>query len=277
MTIKQKGESFGELVAIMQRLLAPDGCPWDREQTLETLKPFLLEESYEVLEAMELGDAPNHCEELGDLLFQIVFQAELRAVEGRFGIDDVVAAIASKLVRRHPHVFANTKVSGSSEVVANWGKLKAAEHAAKGKRRGTLEGVPTALPALLQAQRIGEKAAEVGFDWPDVAGVRDKVDEELRELDEALARKDAAAIGEELGDLLFTLTRLAAKVGVGPEESLRACIHRFRARFEEMERRAANQGRPLKEMSLEEMDALWRQAKAALVTGQATPASAPSK
>jgi MazG family protein len=176
----------------------------------------------------------------------------------------VVAAIASKMVRRHPHVFGDLKVSGSSEVLANWGKLKAAEHAEKGKKRGTLDGVPTALPALLQAQRLGEKAAGVGFDWPDVAGVREKVTEELGELDEAIARGDRAAIEEELGDLLFTLTRLGGKLGVGPEESLRTCMQRFRARFDEMERRATAAGRALDGMTLEEMDALWRQAKAVL-------------
>ena len=264
MSIHQTGQNFGELVAIMQKLLAPDGCPWDREQSLDTLRSYLIEESYEVLDALEKNDVPEHCEELGDLLFQIVFQAELRAVEGKFGIEDVIAAIARKMVRRHPHVFGDLKVSGSSEVLANWGKLKAEEHAEKGKKRRTLEGIPGQLPALLQAQRIGEKAADVGFDWPDVKGVRDKLDEELRELDEAMAQKDAAAIGEELGDVLFTLTRLGSKLGAPPEDALRACIRRFRARFEEMEDRAAEGGKVIKGMSLEEMDGLWRDAKKAL-------------
>ena len=260
----QTGQNFGELVAIMKRLLAPDGCPWDQEQTLTTLRPFLIEEAYEVLEALEKDDAAEHCEELGDLLFQIVFQAELRAVEGKFGIEDVVAAIARKMVRRHPHVFGDLKVSGSSEVLANWGKWKAEEHAEKGKKRRTLEGIPEALPALLLAQRIGEKAADVGFDWPDVKGVRDKLDEEIRELDEAMAGGDATAIGEELGDVLFTLTRLGSKLGAPPEDALRACVRRFRARFEEMEDRAAEGGKQLKGMPLEEMDAMWRAAKQAL-------------
>ena len=264
MSITQTGANFPELVAIMQRLLAPDGCPWDREQTLDSLKPYAIEEAFEVIEAIEKGDAPEHCEELGDLLFQVVFQAELRAREGAFGIEDVVAAIARKMVHRHPHVFGDLSVSGSAEVLANWDKWKAAEHAKKGKVRGTLDGIPVAMPALLQAQRVGEKAAGVGFDWPDVQGVRDKVTEELGELDEAMAGGDKAAIEEELGDLLFTLTRLGSKLGVPPEDALRSCIRRFRTRFASMESRATGEGRALKEMTLDEMDALWREAKAAL-------------
>jgi MazG family protein len=263
MSIHQKGENFVELVAVMQRLLAPDGCPWDREQTLETLKPFAVEEVYEVLEAIEDGDVPGHCDELGDLLLQIVFQAELRAATDQFGIDDVVRAIVSKLVRRHPHVFGETRVQGANEVLANWKKLKEAEHADKGKRRGPLDGVPRGIPALLQAQRIGEKAADVGFDWPDVRGVREKLDEELAELDRAVAQKDRAAITEEIGDVLFTLTRLAAKLQVAPEDALRACIDRFRARFAVMQDKAAQAGHPenLAGLSLDEMDQLWRLAK----------------
>ncbi|MSP62421.1 MAG: nucleoside triphosphate pyrophosphohydrolase [Myxococcales bacterium] len=256
--IHQSGANFGELVAIMQRLLSKDGCPWDREQSLQTLKPFLIEEAHEVLEAIDAQDPEGHREELGDLLFQIVFQSELRAAEGAFGIEDVVAAIARKMVRRHPHVFGDLKVSGSEEVLANWGKLKAEEHAEQGKRRATLDGVPQALPSLLRAQRIGEKAAAVGFDWPDLAGVRAKVTEELGELDEAIASGDAAAIGEELGDLLFVLTRIASWCKVDAEGALAACIRRFRGRFEDMESRA---GRPLPELSLAEMDLLWRDAK----------------
>jgi nucleoside triphosphate diphosphatase len=259
MANEQTGSNFPELVAIMKKLLAPDGCPWDREQTLDSLRPFLLEETYEVLEALDEGDAAEHCEELGDLLFQIVFQSALRAADGKFGIEDVVASIASKLVRRHPHVFGDLKVSGSDEVLANWSKLKAAERDAAGKKaRGTLDGIPPALPALLRAQRIGEKAAAVGFDWPDFAGVRAKVDEELGELDQAIASGDPQAIGEELGDLLFVLTRVGARCKVDSEQALSACIARFRHRFEHME---ANAERPLRELSLDEMDLLWRAAK----------------
>jgi len=164
-------------------------------------------------------------------------------------------------VRRHPHVFGEAKVSGSDEVLRNWSKLKAAEHAEQGKKRGPLDGVPRALPSLIRAQRIGEKAASVGFDWPDRAGVRAKVDEELRELDQAIADGDAQAIGEELGDLLFVLTRLASWCKVDAESSLSSCIARFRARFDDMEARATASGRALAEMSLDEMDLLWREAK----------------
>ena len=258
--LPQTGKNFHELVALMQRLLAPDGCPWDREQTLTTLKPFLIEEAHEVLEALEGGDPKDHCEELGDLLFQIVFQAELRAREGAFGIEDVVAEVVAKMTRRHPHVFGDLKVDGSAEVLRNWSKLKAAEKAdaPPAARRGLLDGVPRALPALLRAQRIGEKAAQVGFDWPDLAGVRAKIAEELNELDEAVRSGDSAAIGEELGDLLFVLTRLASWTKVDAEEALSACIGRFRRRFEDMEARAP---RPLSELSLEEQDLLWRDAK----------------
>ncbi len=259
--IRQRGENFSELIRIMQRLLAADGCPWDREQTLETLKPFLLEEAHEVLEAIEGGDATGHCEELGDLLFQIVFQAELRAAEGAFGIEDVVRAIGAKMVRRHPHVFGDLKVSGSEEVLSNWGKLKEAEQREKGQPRTTLEGVPRALPALLRAQRIGEKAATVGFDWPDLSGVREKVDEELAELDQAIAARNPEAIADELGDLLFVLTRLGARCKVDPENALHRCIQRFQARFEFMEQSAAREGKALPGMSLEEMDRLWCEAK----------------
>jgi tetrapyrrole methylase family protein/MazG family protein len=261
MAIQQRGATFPELVAIMQRLLAPDGCPWDREQTLSTLKPFLIEEAYEVLEAIETGDVAEHREELGDLLFQIVFQAELRAQEGAFGIDDVVKAIADKMTRRHPHVFGDAKVSGSEEVLVNWGKLKAEEHAEKGKVRRALEGVPSDLPALLRAQRIGEKASAVGFDWPDLQGIRDKVAEELAELDEAMAGGDPAQIEHEIGDLLFVLTRLSARLEVAPEDALRAAMRRFSGRFEAMEDRVLASGRQLKDVPLAELDPIWNEVK----------------
>jgi MazG family protein len=261
MAIAQRGDNFGELVAIMQRLLAPDGCPWDREQSLQTLKPFLVEEAYEVLEAIDKNDVPEHCEELGDLLFQIVFQAELRAAAGAFGIDDVIAAIATKMRRRHPHVFGETKVKDADEVLANWGKLKQAEHQEKGKVRRALDGVPLDLPALLRAQRLGEKAAAVGFDWPDIQGVRDKVDEELREIDEAVAGGNRDEIEHEIGDLLLAVSRLAAKLGVAPEDALRSALRRFTSRFEAMESQILERGGKLSETPLEEMDRLWNAIK----------------
>jgi MazG family protein len=247
----------------MDKLLAPppDGCPWDREQTLQTLEPFLIEEAYEVLEAIDAGDAREHCEELGDLLFQIVFQAELRAREGAFGIDDVVRAIATKMIRRHPHVFGDAKVKNTDEVLANWGQLKAAEHKEKGIERRALDGVPVNLPALLRAQRIGEKAAAVGFDWPDIAGVRAKVLEELAEIDEAVAGGDRAHIEHEVGDLLLAASRLAAKLGVAPEDALRSAVRRFQGRFEAMEARVIGRGAKVAETPLEELDRIWNEVK----------------
>ena len=261
MPITQRGANFPELVEIMQKLLAPDGCPWDREQTLQTLEPFLIEEAYEVLEAIDTDDAREHCEELGDLLFQIVFQAELRAREGKFGIEDVVRAIATKMKRRHPHVFGDLKVKDSDEVLANWGKLKEAEHKEKGIKRRVLEGVPANLPALLRAQRIGEKAAAVGFDWPDVAGVREKVVEELAEIDEAVKSGDPAAIEHEVGDLLLAASRLSAKLGVAPEDALRSALRRFAGRFEAMEDRVIERGAKVADTPLEELDRIWNEVK----------------
>lgn len=257
----QNGATLPRLVEIMDRLLAPDGCPWDREQTLQTLEPYLIEEAYEVLEAIDANDAREHCEELGDLLFQIVFQAALRAREGAFGIDDVVAAIATKMIRRHPHVFADAKVKDSDEVLANWGKLKEAEHKEKGIKRRALEGVPVNLPALLRAQRIGEKAAAVGFDWPDVAGVREKIDEELREIDQAIAGGNQQEIEHEIGDLLLATSRLAAKLGVAPEDALRSALRRFQSRFEAMEDDVVTRGGKVGETPLEELDRIWNQVK----------------
>src|SRR4051812_23851765 len=198
---KQTGAAVQLLVGLMQRLLAPGGCPWDREQTLETLVPYLVEETYEVVDALAGGTVDDHREELGDLLLQIVFQSELRFAEGAFGIDDVARGIVAKLVRRHPHVFGDVVAKDADSVLANWAKLKAEEKAEKGKK-GALDGIPRSAPALLRATRGGEKAGAVGFDWPDAKGPRAKIDEELRELDRARADGDRAAMHHELGDLL---------------------------------------------------------------------------
>src|SRR5258708_29426444 len=188
---KQTGADVSLLVGLMQRLLAPGGCPWDREQTLETLVPYLIEETYEVVDALAAGHVDDHREELGDLLLQIVFQSELRFAEGKFGIDDVARGIVTKLVRRHPHVFGDVVAKDAGDVLANWAKLKAVEKAEKGKH-GALDGIPKSAPALLRATRAGEKAGAVGFDWPDARGPREKIEEELREFDEAAARGDRA-------------------------------------------------------------------------------------
>ena len=257
MQMEQNGSNFPRLVKIMQRLLAPDGCPWDREQTLETLRAYVIEEAYEVVDAIDQGQPEPLCEELGDLLLQIVFQAELAQAQRWFGANDVIDGICDKLIHRHPHVFGAVKVSGASEVVANWEKIKAAEK----KGRGVLDSVPRSLPALLRAGRIGDKAARIGFDWPDSEGARAKVDEELSELDEALAAGDEDAVRRELGDLLFSLANLARKRGLEPEGALRETLERFTDRVRSVEATVRDSGRDFGDMTPEELDALWESAK----------------
>lgn len=257
MTAPRIGESLPKLVDIMNRLLAPDGCPWDREQSLATLRPFVIEEAFEVVDAIDSGDPKELREELGDLLLQIVFQSELAHRAGWFGVDDVVTAICEKLVRRHPHVFGNETATTSEEVLANWELLKAKEK----KDRGALDGVPKNLPALLRAMRVGEKASRFGYDFPSAASVRAKVDEELRELDEAVAGGDAGRIEEELGDVLFSLVNLARKSNVDPESALRGTLARFSSRFSAAERMAKEEGRTLDVLTDEERDVLWERAK----------------
>lgn len=277
MTVKdQGGATFNRIVDVMRRLLAPDGCPWDREQTFVTLKKYVVEEAHEVVDAIDaLGADAEHPagpaaalgpddravqelrEELGDLMLQVVFQAELARSRGWFGIDDVVTAICDKLVRRHPHVFGDVKVSGTGEVLANWEALKAAEK----KDRGTLGGMPKGLPALLYAFRLGEKASNVGFDWPDASGPRNKLDEEIAELDAAMAAADPAAVEHELGDLLFSVVNLARKRGIDPEAALKKANGRFERRFTQVEQQARAAGRELRAHSPAELDAYWEQAK----------------
>jgi len=259
------GASLADLVAIMHRLLEPGGCPWDREQTLASLRPYLVEESFEVLEALETGTPEQHCEELGDLLMQIVFQAALREREGAFAIDDVVRGIADKLVRRHPHVFADAQAETADQVLVQWEEIKRREKTAKAEAGDgpprTLAGVPLSLPALSRAHQVSAKAARVGFDWPDAQGCRDKVSEELGEIDRAVASGDRAAIEHEIGDLLFAAVSLARKLGVDAESALRACTRRFADRFAFIEDRLRERGKAPAGSTLEEMDALWNQAK----------------
>jgi len=266
---QQTGAEVSRLVGLMQRLLAPGGCPWDREQTLETLVPYLIEETYEVVDALAAGQVDDHREELGDLLLQIVFQSELRFAEGKFGIDDVARGIVTKLVRRHPHVFP--PAAGSDPVVArdadavmaNWAKIKAEEKAEKGKR-GALDGIPKSAPALVRATRAGEKAGAVGFDWPDATGPRAKIDEELAELDAAVSAGDRAEMQKELGDVLLAVANLARKLGLDPESALRGSTDRFADRFAHIEEALRAQGRAVSDASAEEQDQLWRAAKQAL-------------
>ncbi len=267
------GHSLPELVEVMQRLLAPDGCAWDREQTLDSLKPFLLEETYEVLESLESGIPTEHCEELGDLLMQIVFQAAIRQAEGAFGIDDVVRSIVGKLVRRHPHVFATAQADTPEEVLVQWHEIKRQERRAKAIARGldpdapqpttrALDGVPAAMPALARAQHLSSRAARVGFDWPSVAACREKVSEEIAEVDAAIAEGDQAHIDAEIGDLLLATTSLARKLGVDAEGALRRASLRFTTRFEAVEDRLQAAGKTPQDSSIDELEALWQRVKA---------------
>jgi nucleoside triphosphate diphosphatase len=256
------GASLARLVEIMDQLLSPTGCPWDREQTLDTLRPFLIEETYEVLDALARKDVAGHCEELGDLLMQIVFHAALRAAEGAFAIDDVVASISEKLVRRHPHVFGDAAhVTTSEQVLAQWDEIKRAEKAAAGVAKDrVLAGVKPG-PALARAQKIGSKAGKVGFDWPGWEGSFAKVEEEVREVAEAVRAGDAKAMHHELGDLLFAVVNVARKVGVDAENALIDATARFQRRFESVEDALSARGRAPQTSTLEEMDALWNDAK----------------
>ena len=261
---QQRGDTLVRLVAVMRRLLAPGGCPWDRDQTFETLRKYVLEEACEVIDAIDAGDRPALREELGDLLLQVVFQAELARREGSFGIDDVIGGIVDKLVKRHPHVFGTVEARDADEVLRNWEKLKARE---KGER-GILSGVPRSMPALTRAQRIGEKVARVGFDWADARGSQVKVAEEMAELDRAMQAGNASAIEEEMGDVLFALVNLSRHLKLDAEAALRRTIDKFAARFAHVEKRVRedhggwgdDRGGD-KHLPLEVLDRYWEEAK----------------
>jgi len=256
---------FASLVGIMARLRAPDGCPWDREQTPQTLKRYFIEETYEVIEAIDSGDSDLLCEELGDALLQIVFHAELAAEEGVFTIDDVAAGIVNKLIRRHPHVFGDLAVADSAEVLRNWERIKRTENTEKDAdwRKSILDGIPKGLPALMQAAEISKKVVKVGFEWESFADVLAKLDEEIAELKAELAHPspDPEKVTSELGDVLFTLVQVARWQKVDGEDALRTMLARFSKRFRFIEDRAREQGRSLTDMSLAEMDAIWDEAK----------------
>jgi MazG family protein len=254
---------FQRFVELIARLRAPGGCPWDREQTHQSLKPMTIEEAYEVLEAIDDGDDAHLAGELGDLLLQVVFHAQIAADEGRFAIGDVVQSVSDKMVRRHPHVFAGQSASSSGEVLRNWEALKRAEQAERGQAASAsmLDSVSRRLPAVMEAYQMATKAARVGFDWPDAAGVLDKVQEELAEVRDALARGDARAVSDEVGDLLFAAVNLARLLGQDPESALKAANRKFRRRFRHVEEGLRERGRSPEESSLEEMERLWTEAK----------------
>ena len=256
------GEKFAELVEIMTRLRGENGCPWDREQTSESIKPYLVEETYEVLEAIDEQDPAKLKEELGDLMLQIVFHAQMAEETGAFTVSDVLAAINDKLVRRHPHVFGDVKADTAQEVLFNWEQIKQTERRRDKGQASLLDGVPREMPALLRAHRLQEKASRVGFDWNEAQEVFRKVEEELGELRAAMQGQAAERVEAELGDLLFALVNLSRFLAVNPEEALRKTIARFIARFRYIEEELARRGRSLRQASLEEMDALWAEAKA---------------
>jgi len=266
---KRIGKLFEDLVAVQARLRAPGGCPWDREQTHSTLRTYLIEEAYEVLDAIEKGNSQDLAEELGDLLLQVLFHADLARGTGAFNISDVITGIHDKMVRRHPHVFGDVKAETAGEVLKNWAQLKANEKRAaspdaadsQGPAPSALDGVPRNLPALLEAYQITRRAAQVGFDWDRVEGIFEKLEEETTELQAALAASNRRAAEEEVGDLLFSVVNLARFLGLDPEVTLKHSNLKFKERFQEMERAALYLGQSLSQLSKEELEVLWESSK----------------
>ncbi|GBD97345.1 MAG TPA: nucleoside triphosphate pyrophosphohydrolase [Nitrospirae bacterium] len=250
--------NFEELVDIVAKLRGPDGCPWDKEQTRESLRPYLIEEFYELIDALEENDHQGMEEESGDLLFQILLQSRLSKEEGKFDINDVVEGIARKMIKRHPHVFGDKDFKTSEDVSKWWQEHKKKE----GKNYSSaIGGVPQSLPALIRAQQIQFKAAKVGFDWERIEDVFEKLEEEIRELKDAINRKEHEEIEDELGDLFFVLVRIANSLKINPEDALRKTIKKFIRRFRHMETEASRQDKNLTDMTLAEMDILWNEAK----------------
>lgn len=261
-------DEFRHLVEIMQRLRGPEGCPWDREQTIASLRGFVLEETYEVLDAIDRADHAALRGEIGDLIFEGVFLARIEEDDGHFAIADAVRAINEKLIRRHPHVFGTgssddrPSLDTADQVVEQWEQIKAREQASAGERRSLLKGVPRTMPALLRAHEIGTRVAAVGFDWSGSAGVLDKIDEEVAELRAAVETGEGRGRAEEeMGDLLFSIANLARKLGIEPESALRLANEKFCARFEAMERRFDSEGRAVSDASAEELDRAWNAVK----------------
>ena len=257
---KQAGKLLVELADVMDKLRSPEGCPWDREQDHVSLKPYLVEEAYEVLEAIELGDMHKLAEELGDLLLQIVFHAQVAKEQGHFDLAEPLRQIVAKLKRRHPHVFGDVQVNSRQQVMLNWEDIKAKER--EGERSDSLlDGVPRNMPALMQAFKVQAKAAQVGFDWDDIEGAWAKVTEEKAELEGAIASGDNAKISEELGDLLFAIVNVARFLEVEPETALLSTVMKFRKRFAYIEKQARAADKELSSYSLQELDRWWEEAK----------------
>lgn len=252
-------KSFNDLVDLMKTLRGPGGCPWDRQQNYQDLKPYVIEEAYEVVEAIDRDDRDSLKEEIGDLLLEAVFLAEIARAEGSFVIDDSITAVHDKLVRRHPHVFGDAVADSAEAVVTNWERLKSAE--LKKKDKSVLSGVPRALPALLKATRLTEKAARVGFDWRNTEDIFEKLSEEIEELREAIRKAHQKEIEHELGDLLFTIANVARRLKVNAEEALQSSNRKFARRFEAVETELHSQKRAFDDASLEEMDAIWERVK----------------
>ncbi len=272
-----EGQGMARLEAVMRVLRGPDGCPWDREQTLASLKPYLVEEAYELLDAIDSGDPRKHCDELGDVLLQVVFQARIRQEQGEFDLDAVAHALTEKLIRRHPHVFGEVSAETSEQVLLNWEALKRREGRADGDPpRGTLEGVPRALPALLRAQRVQSKCAKAGFDWERPAQAHAKVIEELGELEAAIASGDRDAMVAELGDLLFAVVGHARSLDLDAEDALQQAIGRFAARFSALERQSHRDRVDLHELSVPELVRRWQNAKQEVAADSRTGGAAPA-
>jgi MazG family protein len=256
------GGKFERLVEIMARLRAEGGCPWDRQQTFDSIKPYTLEETYEVLDAIDRRDWRALAEELGDLILQAVFYAQMAAEEGHFSIADSLDAINAKLVRRHPHVFGDGTAKTAEQVLARWNEIKEEEKRERGEeKKGLLDSVLRNQPALMEAAHLSKKAASAGFDWPDIAGVIEKMREEISELEKAREGGSQEKMEEEIGDLLFTVVNVARFLGVDPEQALRRTNAKFRARFAEVENGLAARGRDFRQTTIEEMEELWQQAK----------------
>ena len=255
------GALFERLLDIMHSLRGPSGCPWDREQTTTSLKPYLIEEAYEVLEAVESGRPEALREELGDLLLQVVFHAEIATERGDFAMGDVLAALVDKLISRHPHVFGGSRVGTAGEALAQWEAIKQREAETRGRRRSVIDGVPRALPALLRAERIQSKAARVNFDWPDARAAWTKVEEELQEAAAALKTGDRERLQEELGDTLFSLVNVARLSALDAEDVLQRAIEKFRRRFTTMENELVARGKSIADASAEELERSWEAVK----------------